>query len=78
MQFYAGVFVTATQDYITSLEQLAKPKVLDLFQKRYLRSLTVGNYSSTIDISSVSPRVCVENDSLFSTFSCYCCIKAYR
>ncbi|CAK8543430.1 unnamed protein product [Lathyrus sativus] len=30
------------QDYITSLEQLAKPKVLDLFQKRYLRSLTIG------------------------------------
>ncbi|KAI5405152.1 hypothetical protein KIW84_052072, partial [Lathyrus oleraceus] len=29
------------QDYITSLEKLAKPKVLDLFQKRYLRSLTV-------------------------------------
>ncbi|XP_050870783.1 sugar transporter ERD6-like 7 [Lathyrus oleraceus] len=30
------------QDYITSLEKLAKPKVLDLFQKRYLRSLTIG------------------------------------
>lgn len=30
------------QDYITSLEQLAKPKVLDLFQRRYLRSLTIG------------------------------------
>ncbi|KAI5426766.1 sugar transporter ERD6-like 7 [Lathyrus oleraceus] len=30
------------QDYITSLEKLAKPKVLDLFQKRYLRSLTIA------------------------------------
>jgi SP family facilitated glucose transporter-like MFS transporter 8 len=30
------------QDYITSLEQLAKPKMLDLFQRRYMRSLTIG------------------------------------
>ncbi|CAK8543418.1 unnamed protein product [Lathyrus sativus] len=30
------------QDYITSLELLAKPKMLDLFQRRYLRSLTIG------------------------------------
>ncbi|KAK2417452.1 Major facilitator superfamily protein [Trifolium repens] len=30
------------QDYITSLERLAKPKMLDLFQRRYLRSLTIG------------------------------------
>ncbi|CAI8614155.1 unnamed protein product [Vicia faba] len=30
------------QDYITTLEKLSKPKVLDLFQKRYLRSLTIG------------------------------------
>ncbi|XP_058738049.1 sugar transporter ERD6-like 7 isoform X2 [Vicia villosa] len=30
------------QDYITSLELLAKPKMLDLFERRYLRSLTIG------------------------------------
>ncbi|XP_058738050.1 sugar transporter ERD6-like 7 [Vicia villosa] len=30
------------QDYITSLEKLPKSKVLDLFQKRYMRSLTIG------------------------------------
>ncbi|RYR01219.1 hypothetical protein Ahy_B06g080090 isoform B [Arachis hypogaea] len=30
------------QDYITSLEQLPKPKLLELFQTRYLRSVTIG------------------------------------
>ncbi|XP_057438831.1 sugar transporter ERD6-like 7 isoform X2 [Lotus japonicus] len=30
------------QDYITSLERLEKPKLLDLFQRRYLRSLTIA------------------------------------
>jgi hypothetical protein len=48
--------------------------MLDLFQRRYLRSLTVGIYNSTFDINSFSLRMCVENDSLFSTFLCYCCI----
>ncbi|XP_057438833.1 sugar transporter ERD6-like 7 [Lotus japonicus] len=30
------------QDYITTLEGLPKPKLLDLFQRRYLRSLTIA------------------------------------
>ncbi|EXC34643.1 Sugar transporter ERD6-like 7 [Morus notabilis] len=30
------------QDYITTLEQLPKAKLLDLFQKRYLRSIIIG------------------------------------
>jgi hypothetical protein len=60
--FKLGYLLPATQDYITSLEQLAKPKVLDLFQRRYLRSLTVGNYNFTFDINSFSLGMCVEND----------------
>ncbi|XP_027353497.1 sugar transporter ERD6-like 7 isoform X2 [Abrus precatorius] len=30
------------QDYITSLERLPKSKLLELFQRRYLRSVTIG------------------------------------
>ncbi|KAK7242964.1 hypothetical protein RIF29_37746 [Crotalaria pallida] len=30
------------QDYITTLEQLPKPNLLELFQRRYMRSLTIG------------------------------------
>ncbi|KAJ7972850.1 Sugar transporter ERD6-like [Quillaja saponaria] len=30
------------QDYIATLEQLPKPKLLELFQRRYLRSVTIG------------------------------------
>ncbi|KAK7336708.1 hypothetical protein VNO77_17254 [Canavalia gladiata] len=30
------------QDYITSLERLPKPRLLELFHRRYLRSVTIG------------------------------------
>ncbi|XP_054801319.1 sugar transporter ERD6-like 7 isoform X1 [Prosopis cineraria] len=30
------------QDYITTLDRLPKPKLLELFQSRYLRSVTIG------------------------------------
>ncbi|KAK3193926.1 hypothetical protein Dsin_025236 [Dipteronia sinensis] len=33
---------TEIQDYIETLERLPKAKVLDLFQRRYLRSVTIG------------------------------------
>jgi hypothetical protein len=36
-----------------------KPKVLDLFQRRYLRSLTVCIYNFTLDSSSFFSRMCV-------------------
>jgi len=38
---YMVVSVIGTQDYITTLEQLPKSGLLELFHRRYLRSLTV-------------------------------------
>lgn len=38
----SSLFVIATQDYITTLERLPKSRLLELFHRRYLLSLTVS------------------------------------
>lgn len=38
----------AWQDYVETLEKLPKAKIFDLFQKRYLHSVTVKNLSPTL------------------------------
>lgn len=38
------------QDYITTLEQLPKPKLTDLFQRMYLRSVIVSLSELMLDL----------------------------
>ncbi|KAL5561615.1 hypothetical protein UlMin_031362 [Ulmus minor] len=55
------------QDYITSLERLPKAGLLDLFQRRYLRSLTIGIGLMVCQQFGGINGICFYTSSIFET-----------
>ncbi|CDP03586.1 unnamed protein product [Coffea canephora] len=55
------------QDYIETLERLPKAKIVDLFQRRYLRSVTIGVGLMVVQQLGGINGVCFYTSSIFET-----------